>query len=131
MFSFSLYVACYVNQHRLSEIYREKKKRFELTLARALEKEAHDKHLQPSHRDHHQTLNHTEIEHPSLRAAHSTEIAVLARAEVFLVPRDRGQHGRHFHDRFLDHAGLFGAGALLGGKLCFLLVFSLSFVDSN
>jgi hypothetical protein len=100
-----------------------------LTLPRALEKEAHDKHLQPSHGHHHETLNHAKVENASLGAAHGTEVAVLARAEVLLVTGNRGQHCRHFHDRLLDGARLLGAGALFGWKLCFLLVFDLIFYD--
>lgn len=59
-----------------------------LTFPSPLEKEPHNKHLQPSHGNHHQTLNNAEIKNPSLGAAHSAEVPVLARTEVFLVSRD-------------------------------------------
>lgn len=109
-----------LSQHRLFIFQLVK-----LTLARSLEKEAHNKHLQPGHGHHHHAFNNTEIEDASLGAAHSTKVAVLARTEVFLVSGNRGQHGRHFHDRLFDNTRLFGTGALLGWQLCLLLVFDL------
>lgn len=65
-----------------------RKKKIKRTLARALEEEAHNKHLQSSHGDHHQALNHAEIEDTTLGTADSAEVAVLTSAEVLLVTRD-------------------------------------------
>lgn len=59
------------------------------TLPSALEEEAHHKHLQSSHGYHHERLDNTEVEDTALGAAHGTEVAVLTRAEVLLVTRDR------------------------------------------
>jgi hypothetical protein len=50
-----------------------------------LEKEPNNKHLQPSHTHHHQALNNTEVENPSLRTPNGAEISVLTGTEVFLV----------------------------------------------
>lgn len=60
----------------------------ERTFSSSLEEEPHDEHLQGSHRDHHQTLNDTEIENPPLRTPNRAEIPVLPCAEVFLVAVD-------------------------------------------
>jgi hypothetical protein len=126
---YSYILSLYVAYHSISTVFYYSIVLLEhgrkLTLARSLEKEAHDKDLQPSHGHHQQALNNAEVEDASLGAAHGTEIAVLARTEVFLVTGDCRQHSRHFHDRLLDNARLLGAGALFGWKLCFLLVFDL------
>jgi hypothetical protein len=66
-----------------------------------LEKEAHNKDLQRSHGHHHEPLDHTEVEDAALRAPDCAEIAVLARAEVFLVTGDSRKLGRELVDRFL------------------------------
>lgn len=97
----------------------------ELTFPSPLEKEPHNKHLQPRHRNHHQTLNNAEIENPSLGAAHSAKVAVLARTEVFLVSRNGRQEVRYLCDGFFDGGGLFGVCALSGGEFGFLFVFDL------
>lgn len=96
-----------------------------LTLPSPLEEEPHNKHLQPSHRNHHQTLNNTEIENSSLGAAHGAEVSVLTRTEVFLVSRNCRQQVRHLCDGFFDGGGLFGARTLTGWEFGFLLVFNL------
>lgn len=54
------------------------------TLSCPLEKESHNKNLQPSHTHHQPTLHHAEIKNSPLGALYRAEIAVLARAEVFL-----------------------------------------------
>ena len=59
-----------------------------ISLPRALEKEPHNKHLQPSHTNHHQTLNNTEIEDSPLRTPNRAEITILSCTEVFLVSCD-------------------------------------------
>lgn len=61
------------------------------TFPRPLEEEPHDKYLQPSHRHHHQALQHAKVENPSFRAPNSAEVPVLTRPEVFLVPRNSRQ----------------------------------------
>lgn len=97
----------------------------EHTLPSALEKEAHYENLQRSHRHHHQRLNYTEVENPTLGTPHSTEVAVLTCAEVLLVPRDGRELCGQLVDRFLEVGGLLGAGALAGGELGALLVLDL------
>lgn len=95
------------------------------TLPSALEKEAHHKDLQPGHRHHHQRLNHTEVEDPALGTANGTKIAVLARAEVLLVPRDRRELCGQLVNRFLEVCGLLGADTLARGELGTLFVLDL------
>jgi hypothetical protein len=95
------------------------------TLPSALEEEAHNKHLQRSHRDHHQRLNDTEVEDPALGAAHGTEVTVLTRAEVLLVTRDRRQLRGQFVDGFFEVGSLLGAGTLTRRKLGALLILNL------
>ncbi len=65
-----------------------------ISLPRSLEEEPHHKNLQTSHTDHHHTLHNTEVEYPSLRTPHGTEIPILSCAEVLLVPGDRRQLAR-------------------------------------
>lgn len=62
-----------------------------LTLPRPRKKEPNNKNLQRSHTHHKRTLNNAEPKYAALSTAHSTEIAVLARSEVFLVARYRGE----------------------------------------
>jgi len=62
-----------------------------IALPGALEKEPHNKYLQARHCNHHDALNNTEIEYPSLRAPDCAKIAVFACAEVFLVAIDGGK----------------------------------------
>ena len=57
-----------------------------ITLPRSLEEEPYDKNLQASHTHHHQTLNNTEVKDPPLRTPDRTKIAILSRAEIFLIP---------------------------------------------
>lgn len=61
------------------------------TLPSALEKEAHNKHLQPGHRHHHQALNHAEVEDTTLGATDGAEIPILASTEILLVSGDGRQ----------------------------------------
>lgn len=103
----------------------------EHTFPSALEKETHHKDLQPSHRHHHQRLNHTKVENPTLGTAYSAEIAILARAEVLLIPGDSRELRGQFVDRFFKVGRLFGAGALARGKLGTLLVLDLYHVPHN
>lgn len=58
------------------------------TFPRTLEEEPNNKHLQPGHCHHHHALDKAEIENPLLSTAHSAEIAIFARPEVFLVTAD-------------------------------------------
>jgi hypothetical protein len=99
--------------------------KIELTFPSPLEKEPHNKHLQRSHGNHHQTLNNAKIEDSPLSAAHSAKVSVLARTEVFLVSGDCRQEVRHLCDGFFDGGGLFGACALSGWEFGFLFVFDL------
>jgi hypothetical protein len=63
----------------------------EHTFPSALEEEAHNKDLQRSHGNHHQRLDHTEVENPTLGTAHGAKVTVLACAEVLLVAGDGGE----------------------------------------
>ena len=60
------------------------------TFPSALEEEPDDKHLQPSHQNHHPALHHAEVEYPRFRALDRAEIPVLSCAEIFLVAVDGG-----------------------------------------
>lgn len=51
----------------------------------ALEEEADNEHLQRAHGDNEEALNHAEVDNSVLSADDGGEVAVLARAEVFLV----------------------------------------------
>jgi hypothetical protein len=95
------------------------------TFPSALEEEAHNKDLQRSHGNHHQRLNHTEVEDPTLGTAHSTEVPVLTGTEVLLVAGDGRELCGQLVDRLLQAGSLFGAGALAGGQLGALLVLDL------
>lgn len=95
------------------------------TFSSPLEEKPDNKHLQPSHRHHHQSLNHTKVEDPSLRAADSAEVAVLARPEVFLVPRDGRQLRGQFENRLFQSRRLLGARALSRGELRAFFVLDL------
>ena len=76
-------------------------KKDQLTFPRPLEKEPHDKDLQASHGNHQATFDDTKIEDARLGALDGAKIAILARAEVFLVAAD----GRQLAVDFVD--GLF------------------------
>jgi len=95
---------------------RGKEKAKKHTFPRPLKKEPHNKHLQPRHPHHHHALHHAEIEDPRLGAFHGGRIAVLARAEVFLVAIDGGEVPRDFEDGFFEDGGLGWAGPALGGE---------------
>jgi hypothetical protein len=99
--------------------------RLHVTLARALEEEAHDEDLQASHAYHHQTLDDGEVEDSLLGAPDGAEVSVLAGAEVFLVSADGGELGRQFLDGFFEHRCLFVGRALFGGELGASFVFNL------
>ena len=73
---------------------------FALTFPSPLEKEPHNKNLQPRHTNHQTALNYTEIEYPALRALNGAEITVFARAKVLLVAVDCREIAGDFHDRF-------------------------------
>ena len=95
------------------------------TFTSTLEKESHNEDLKPSHRNHHHTLNNTEVEYPLLRAPYRAKIPILPRPEVLLIPTYRGQLAGKFHNRVFQGSRLFGAGALFGRKLRANLVFDL------
>ena len=101
------------------------------TFPSPLEEKPHHKHLQSSHRNHHQPLDDTKVEDPALRATHGAEVAVLAGPEVLLVSRDSRQLRRQLKNRLLESRCLIGASATLsGGKLSAFLVFDLLLNDS-
>lgn len=97
----------------------------EHTFPGTLEEEAHNKDLQRSHGNHHQRLDHTEVENPTLGTPHGTEVTVLTCTEVLLVAGDGGELCRELVDGLLQTGGLFGASALAGGKLGALFVLDL------
>lgn len=101
------------------------------TFPSPLEEESNHKNLQCSHRYHHQPLNDTKVEDPSLRTTHGTEVAVFTRPEVLLVPRDGRQLCRQLEDRLFESRCLFGTSASLSrGKLGAFLVFDLEINDN-
>lgn len=59
-----------------------------VTLPCALEEEPDDKDLESAHADDQAGLDQAEVDNPLLCAPHGAEVAVLACAEVFLVPGD-------------------------------------------
>lgn len=97
----------------------------EHTFPGTLEEEAHNKDLQRSHGNHHQRLDHTEVENPTLGTPNGTEVTVLTCAEVLLVAGDGGELRGELVDRLLQTGGLFGASTLTGGKLGALFVLDL------
>lgn len=96
-----------------------------IPLPRPLEKEPHHKYLQPRHGDHEHILNDAEPEDARLGAADGAEIAVLARAEVLLVPRDGRQLPGELEHGLGEEGGLLGGGALFGGEGGAVFVFDL------
>lgn len=97
----------------------------EHTFPGTLEEEAHNKDLQRSHGNHHQRLDHTEVENPTLGTAHGTEVTVLTCAEVLLVTGDGGELCGELVDGLLQAGGLLGASTLAGGKLGALFILDL------
>ena len=91
-----------------------------------LEEEADDEDLQGSHADDHGALDQAEVDDSALGAADGAEVAVLAGAEVLLVPGDGRQLARDLVYRLLEGRGLFGRGALFGGDLGARLVLDLA-----
>jgi hypothetical protein len=96
-----------------------------VALSRSLEKEPNNKHLQPSHTHHHQTLNNTKVEDPPLRTPNSTEISVLTGTEVFLVTGDSRELSREFEYRLFKGRGLLWGSALFSWNGCAGFVFDL------
>lgn len=84
------------------------------TFPGALEKEADNEDLQSCHGHNQARLHQTEVEYPLLGALDGAEVAVLARAEVFLVAGDGGELRGELEDGFFEDRGLLGGGALLG-----------------
>lgn len=100
-------------------------KRKILTLPRPLEKEPHNKNLQPRHAHHDDILNNAEPENPLFRRPHSAEVAVLPRSEVLLVALDGAELAGQFVDAFGQEGGLFGRCALPAGEGGTRFVFDL------
>ena len=73
-----------------------------------LEEEADDKDLQSAHANHHTALDQAKVDDSRLRASDGAEVAVLASAEVLLVPGDGRQLARDLVYRLLKGRGLFG-----------------------
>lgn len=96
-----------------------------VALARALEEEANDKHLQSSHQHDKGALDHAEVDDAAFGAADGAEVAVLSGAEVLLASRDGRELAGELEDGLLEGGVLFGRGALLGGKLSANLVLDL------
>lgn len=96
-----------------------------VTLPCALEEEAHDKDLQRTHADDQADLDQAEVDNPLLCAPDGAEVAVLARAEVFLVARHGGQLAGELGDRLLERGCRLGVAALLGGEVDAGLVLDL------
>lgn len=96
-----------------------------VSLPCALEEEPHNKHLQSRHANHHQALNHTEVEDSPLRTSNRAEIPVLSRTEILLVPCDCRELARELEDRFFQRGCLFRGCALLRWDRCALFVLDL------
>ena len=96
-----------------------------LTFSGTLEEEPHNEDLQRSHRNHHQALNHAEVENTTLRTTNGAEVPVLSRAEVLLVAGDGGELSGQLEDRLLESGGLLGTSTLAGGQLCAFFVLDL------
>lgn len=90
-----------------------------------LEEESNNKYLQTAHADNEEGLDHAKVDDAVLGARDGRKVAVLTRAEVLLVSRNRGQLAGDLVDGLLEDVGLFGAGALLGRELRARLVLDL------
>lgn len=104
-----------------------------VTLASALEEEAHNEHLQRAHGDDQEALDHAKVDDSVLGADNSSEVAVLTCAEVLLVTRDGGKLAGDLVNRLLKSRRLFRRRALLSRQLGALLMLDLlqSFLVSN
>jgi hypothetical protein len=70
------------------------------TFPGALKEEANNEDLQPCHGHNQARLHQTEVEYPLLCTLDSAEVAVLARAEVFLITGDGGELCGKLEDGF-------------------------------
>ena len=95
---------------------KRREQRIKLTFPRPLEKESHNKNLQPGHRNHHPTNNHTEVKNPPLRTLHRAKIPILPRPEIFLIPAYRAQIPANLHNALFNPTCLFRGGPLFGRK---------------
>lgn len=114
---------------RRARVQREKERgrtaRSYVAFSCALEEEAHDKDLQSTHADYQPALNQAKVHDPLLCAADCAEVAVLSRAEVFLISGDGGELAGDLEDRLLEGRGLFWGATLLGGEVDTGLVLDL------
>ena len=83
-----------------------------------LEEEPDDKHLQASHSHHQPTFDNAKIKYSRLSALDRTEIPILPRPEVLLIPIDRRQVSGHLQYRLFQRRSLLRWGGLLGGEQC-------------
>jgi hypothetical protein len=95
-------------------VTRTKSKRRNLTLASSLEEHSHDKDLQKSHSNHHQTLNDEIIKDSLLGAPDGRKVSILTSAKVFLLARNGAELATELEDGVLQSGRLLEVGALLG-----------------
>lgn len=82
-----------------------------LTFPAASEEHLDDKDLEASHGDHQSALDQAEVENSPLRTPHRAEVAVLTRAEVFLLPGQVGDLTAQLPHVLFHPAELLGARA--------------------
>lgn len=92
----------------------QKAKRSNVTLASALEEEAHNKDLQGTHSNNKEALDHAEVDNSVFSADNGCKVAVFSGAEVLLVARDGGKLAGNLVDGLLKHGCLLVRRALLG-----------------
>lgn len=85
----------------------------DVALSTASEEHLDDKDLKTRHGDHEPALQQTEIEYPLLRALDCAGIAILSRAEVFLLSDNAGRLLCQLQDRLFHHAQLLAASTSL------------------
>jgi hypothetical protein len=88
-----------------------------IALARSLEEEPDDKHLQTAHADDEGDLDHAEVDDAVLGTVDGAEVSVLSGAEVLLAAGDGGDLAGDLEEGLLNDAGLLGRCALLGRQL--------------
>jgi hypothetical protein len=86
-----------------------------ITLPRPLEKEPHNKNLQPGHRNHQKHLHNRKLKDPLLSRPDGAKIAVLACSEVLLLAVDGGELGGELEEGFFERGLLVGCAACFAG----------------
>lgn len=79
----------------------------DISFASALEEEANNEDLEPSHGDHHEAFDDAEVPYPLLGAADSAKITVFACPEVLLVASYCRELRGELDDGFFEDGGLF------------------------